>query len=81
MVREGRLFKMSIELADRQGELGLLCSEIGLAGGNINTVVHDRTFLANDAKSDRVELEIEIADASMGPVRKAKLTELGFVLG
>ncbi len=80
MVREGRLFKLCIQLADQQGQLGLLCSEVGLAGGNINTVIHDRTFLVNDAKSARVELEIEVADAAMRQAIEARLTELGFGL-
>ena len=80
MVREDRLFKLCIQLADRQGQLGLLCSEIGLAGGNINTVVHDRTFLANDAKSARVELEVEVADPTMRAHITERLTNLGFLL-
>lgn len=78
MVREERLFRLSIQIADQQGQLGLLCSEIGLAGGNINTVVHDRTFLSNDAKSARVEVEIEVADPLMRPAIEARLVELGF---
>lgn len=81
MVREERLFRLCVQLADQQGQLGLLCAEIGLAGGNINTVVHDRTFLVNDAKSARVELEVEVADPAMRPVIEARLTELGFRLG
>lgn len=80
MVREERLFKLCIQLADQQGQLGVLCSEIGLAGGNINTVVHDRTFLVNDAKSARVELEVEVTDPAMRPRIEARLTELGFSL-
>lgn len=55
-----RLFRLSIQIADQQGQLGLLCNEIGLAGGNINAVVHDRTSLSNDTKSARVEVEIEV---------------------
>ncbi len=80
MVREQRLFRLCIQLADRQGELGVLCTEIGLAGGNINTVVHDRTFLVNDAKSARVELEVEVADPAMRPLIAERLIKLGFVL-
>ena len=80
MVREDRLFKLCIQLADRQGQLGLLCSEIGLAGGNINSVIHDRTFLANDAKSARVEVEVEVADPTMRACITARLTDLRFLL-
>lgn len=80
MVRDERLFKLCIQLADQQGQLGVLCTEIGLAGGNINTVAHDRTFLVTDAKSARVELEVEVADPAMRPAIEKRLTELGFVL-
>jgi ACT domain-containing protein len=80
MVREERLFRLCIQLADQQGQLGVLCTEIGLVGGNINTVVHDRTFLVNDAKSARVELEVEVADPAMRSIIEARLSELGFVL-
>ncbi|OYY78146.1 MAG: threonine ammonia-lyase [Sphingomonas sp. 28-62-20] len=80
MVRDERLFKLCIQLADQQGQLGVLCTEIGLAGGNINTVVHDRTFLVNDAKSARVELEVEVADPAMRAVIEARLAALGFIL-
>lgn len=80
MVREERLFRLSIQIADQQGQLGLLCSEIGLAGGNINAVVHDRTFLSNDAKSARVEVEIEVADPMMRQAIEHRLVELGFVI-
>lgn len=80
MVRDERLFKLCIQLADQQGQLGVLCTEIGLAGGNINTVAHDRTFLVTDAKSARVELEVEVADPVMRPAIEKRLTELGFVL-
>lgn len=80
MVREERLFRLRIQLADQQGQLGVLCTEIGEAGGNINTVVHDRTFLVNDAKSARVELEVEVADPAMRAVIEARLTALGFTL-
>ncbi len=80
MVRDQRLFKLCIQLADQQGQLGQLCTEIGLAGGNINTVTHDRTFMVNDAKSARVELEVEVADPAMRPAIERRLAELGFVL-
>ena len=78
LVREDRLFRLCVQLADQAGTLGLLCSEIGLAGGNINSVTHDRTFLASDAKSARVELEIEVADAALRPEIKHRLIALGF---
>lgn len=79
-VRDGTLFKLVVQLPDRMGSLGRLCAEIGRMGGNIDTVVHDRSFLAADAKSARVELEVELADAAQRPVMEASLAELGFIV-
>lgn len=80
LVRDGKLFRLCVQLSDQAGALGQLCSEIGLAGGNINTVVHDRTLLINDAKSARVELEVEIVDPTVRGVIEARLVALGFTI-
>ena len=79
-VRDGTLFKLIVQLPDRIGSLGRLCAEIGRMGGNIDTVVHDRRFLAADAKSARVELEIELADAALRPTMEASFTNLRFLV-
>jgi threonine dehydratase len=79
-VRDGTLFRISVQLPDRAGALGLLCAVIGQLGGNIDTVAHDRTFLAVDAKSARVELEIELADPALRPRLEAGLAAQGFVV-
>jgi threonine dehydratase len=79
-VREGTIVSLVVQLPDRAGSLGRLCSEIGRRGGNIGTVTHDRTFLAADAKSARVELEIELADSELlGPLLTC-LEEDGFMV-
>ena len=78
LVRDDRLFRLRVQLHDQAGTLGQLCTEIGLSGGNINSVVHDRTFLANDAKSARVELEIEVADPLIRIAITRRLETLGF---
>lgn len=62
LVRDEKLFRLRVHLPDRVGLHGQLCTQVGLSGGNINSVVHDRTFLASDAKSARVEIEIEVAE-------------------
>lgn len=80
MVREGKLFRISAQLSDQQGQLGQVCAEVGLAGGNINTVIHDRTFLVDDAKSARVELEIEVADPAMRREIENRLIRSGFIV-
>jgi threonine dehydratase len=79
-MREGALFRLAVQLPDRAGALGQLCSEIGSLGGNIDTVQHDRGFLAADAKSARVELEVEVADPALRGRMEQRLQEHGFVL-
>ena len=51
------------------GMLGQLWTEIGQGGGNIYSVVHDRTFLAHEAKSPREEVEIEVAEERKGSTK------------
>lgn len=51
-----------------------------LCGGNIDTVVHDRSFLATDAKSARVEVEVELADPLLRAAMERALGEQGFVV-
>ncbi|WP_447763500.1 threonine ammonia-lyase [Sphingopyxis panaciterrae] len=81
MVRDRKLFRLRVELSDQAGALGRLCTEIGNAGGNINSVQHDRTFLKNDAKTARVELEIEVADPELRNTIFLRLAEAGFAFG
>jgi threonine dehydratase len=78
MVREEKLFRLRVQLPDQAGALGRLCTEIGTVGGNINSVVHDRTFLASDAKTARVELEIEVADPVLREVIQDRLLATDF---
>ncbi len=79
-VRDGTLFRLVVQLPDRAGSLGHLCEEIGRMGGNIDTVAHDRSFLASDAKSARVELEVELADPVLRAALELSLTERGFLI-
>lgn len=51
-----------------------------LCGGNIDTVVQDRSFLASDAKSARVEVEVELADPLLRVAMERALGEQGFVV-
>lgn len=79
-VREGTLFRLGIQLPDRAGALGQLCAEVGRLGGNIDTVVHDRSFLASDAKTARVELEVELADTLLRAGLETGLAASGFIV-
>ena len=78
LVRDEKLFRLRIHLPDRVGLLGQLCTEVGSLGGNINSVVHDRTFLATDAKSARVEIEIEVPEPSIRNQIIHRLIAVGF---
>ncbi len=80
LVRDEKLFRLRIQLPDMAGMLGQLCTEIGEGGGNINSVVHDRTFLAHDAKSARVEVEIEVAEPEARLRISERLSAAGFVI-
>ncbi|QGN56511.1 threonine ammonia-lyase [Novosphingobium sp. Gsoil 351] len=79
-VREGTIVRLVVQLPDRAGSLGRLCAEIGRQGGNIGTVSHDRTFLAADAKSARVEVEVELADSELLDPLLRSLDAEGFVV-
>jgi len=79
-VRDGTLFRLVVQLPDSTGMLGHLCAEIGRMGGNINTVIHDRSFLASDAKSAQVEIEVELADPLGRPAMEAQLVAQGFAV-
>jgi len=76
-MREGKLLHLRILVPDRTGALGALCTAIGTCGGNINTVTHDRTFLGDDARSARVELEVELTDSAVANVIFQKLAAMG----
>jgi threonine dehydratase len=77
LVREERLLRFAVALPDQAGSLGMLCSAIGQLGGNIDSVVHDRNFLGQDAKSVRVVAEVEVADRATGQRILEHLASLG----
>jgi threonine dehydratase len=77
LVREERLLRFAVALPDQAGSLGMLCSAIGQLGGNIDSVVHDRNFLGQDAKSVRVVAEVEVADRATGQRILEHLSSLG----
>lgn len=77
-LREGTILRLVAELPDTSGSLGRLCSAIGAMGGNINTVVHDRTLMSADAKTTQVAVEFELADPALNAPLRAHLAEQGF---
>ena len=77
LVREERLLRFAVALPDQAGSLGMLCSAIGQLGGNIDSVIHDRNFLGEDAKSVRVVAEVAVADRATGQRILEHLAGLG----
>jgi threonine dehydratase len=62
LAREGRLSQLSIDLADRPGELAKVANLLGEAGANIVEVYHQRLFSDLPAKGALLEVVIETRD-------------------
>jgi len=66
MVRDGRLVRLHVDIADRPGSLADVAGRIAGAGGNILEVEHHRLFSAASAKAAELEMLIEARDAAHG---------------
>ena len=62
LAREGRLSQLTIDLADRPGQLARVANILGEAGANIVEVYHQRVFSDLPAKGTLLELVIETRD-------------------
>jgi threonine dehydratase len=62
LAREGRLTQLSIDLADRPGQLARVANLLGEAGANIVEVYHQRVFTDLPAKGALLEVVIETRD-------------------
>jgi len=62
LAREGRLSQLTIDLADRPGQLAKVASLLGEAGANIVEVYHQRVFSDLPAKGALLEVVIETRD-------------------
>jgi threonine dehydratase len=62
LAREGRLSQLSIDLADRPGQLARVANLLGEAGANIVEVYHQRVFTDLPAKGALLEVVIETRD-------------------
>src|SRR5262245_14189617 len=62
LAREGRLSQLSIDLADRPGQLARVANLLGEAGANIVEVYHQRLFSDLPAKGALLEVVIETRD-------------------
>ncbi len=59
LVKVGRLFRFSVDMRDRPGELGKLLVAIGESGANVRAIDHDRTRRDISIGGARVRLELE----------------------
>jgi threonine dehydratase len=57
-VKVGRLFRFSINLRDRPGELGKVLALISEIGANVRAISHDRT--RRDVAIDAAEVLLEL---------------------
>jgi threonine dehydratase len=78
LAREGRLSQLSIDLADRPGQLAKVANLLGEAGANIVEVYHQRVFTDLPAKGALLEVVIETRDRAhldetVGKLRAAGL--------
>jgi threonine dehydratase len=78
LAREGRLSQLSIDLADRPGQLAKVANLLGEAGANIVEVYHQRVFTELPAKGALLEVVIETRDRAhldetVGKLRAAGL--------
>lgn len=78
LMRDGRIFQLQIEVPDTPGQLALVTSIIGKAGGSIIEVAHQRLQLDISAKNTTLDVMIETRDSTHIDEIKAALTEAGF---
>lgn len=62
LVRDGRIVRLRIKINDRPGALAAVATQIGLAGGNIIEVQHQRLFGGIAAKSAELDIVLETRD-------------------
>lgn len=62
LVRDGRLIRLRLSIADQPGQLSRLTEIIGDQGGNIVEVSHQRLFYDVPVKSTEVDISLETRD-------------------
>ena len=66
LLRDGRLLRLMLEIPDRPGVLADIAGKIGLAGGNIIEVSHQRLFASPSVQAAQLEVMFEARDAAHG---------------
>ena len=78
MVRDGRLLRLKVDIADSPGSLAAVAKIIADGGGNVLEVQHERLFGASNAKSTDIELTIEVRNRQQGIEIQNSLMGAGF---
>jgi threonine dehydratase len=80
LVHEQRLIALSIEIEDRPGFLARVAGCIGISGGNIMQVHHERLHMGTSAKRATLEVMVEAQDEGHAAQIEADLNSAGFVV-
>jgi threonine dehydratase len=80
LAREGRLTRLSIDIADRPGQLARVALLLGEAGANIVEVHHQRVFTDLPAKGALLQVVIETRDRTHLVETVAQLRRAGFAV-
>jgi threonine dehydratase len=80
LAREGRILSLTVELEDRPGQLALVATVVGEAGGNILEVNHNRMMTGTPLKSASLSLVTEARDTAHAGEIRQKLLDSGFKL-
>ena len=78
MVRDGRILRLKVDIADSPGSLAAVAKLIADGGGNVLEVQHERLFGASNAKSTDIEFTIEVRNRDQGIEISNSLTNSGF---
>lgn len=78
MVRDGRILRLKVDIADSPGSLAAVAKLIADGGGNVLEVQHERLFGASNAKSTDIEFTIEVRNREQGIEIQNSLTDSGF---
>jgi threonine dehydratase len=78
LARDGRLLRLTVDIADRPGVLAEIAGRIATAGGNIIEVTHQRLFAAPSVKAAELDLVVEARDSAHGEEILAALADAAF---
>jgi threonine dehydratase len=75
LLRDGRLLRLRMEIPDRPGVLADIATKIGVSGGNIIEVSHQRLFASPSVQSAELEVMVEARDPAHASEIEAALAK------